>query len=190
VSRPAEKLVTRREIVANLAAPPDAADDPGQLHRLLAIEQLAIAVYGLARRSRHLTPRAISLMAALELHERAHASALTRLPGGVTPVPQLQGTEEIQTALGAIGIHFPLASLRDQRLWFWLVEMLEHRLEGAYFKALLILQAKPAVGLASRIFASEAQHAAVLYLRRDPADLGNALPGGLVHGSGLPGRRK
>ena len=187
-----ETLLTRRQIVANLAAPPDTADDARQLHRLLAVEHLAVAVYGLAARSRHLTPHARGLMAALGRHERVHADALRALPGAIAPqpVPPLHDEAELETALTAIGIKYPLASVRDQRLWFWIVEKLEHRLEGAYYEALLNLRAGPAVALAARILASEAQHTTALYLRRDPADLGDALPSALVRGTALPGPRK
>ncbi len=175
----------RRQIAAGFAAPPPGAGDAAQLRRLLAYEELAIAVGGLALTSGMLLPATAELVRSLQRQETAHARALSALPG-VTPPAPLQGRAEVQVALSAIGIKLALEPPLDERHWMTLLAELETRLEGVYYHALGLLGESGPASLAASILASEAQHSVALALWRYPGDIGLTVGSALVQGAPPP----
>jgi hypothetical protein len=189
VSARAESGTSRRGLLARIAAAGPAPSESDVIAYLLQLELLAIGLYRLALDSGVLTPRAGGLATALLRQERAHADALAvRLLGregaaeGVTELTQPQ----IQAAMIAAGIKIELTKIRTQNDWFWLLERLEHGLEGAYVVALSELQTPAVITLAATILGSESQHATLLNYQHNPLSPHGAVPTGIVNGSPPP----
>jgi hypothetical protein len=163
--------------------------DARELLKLLELERLAAAVYGLAHGSGQLSPGAAGLTAALHgqelIHGRALASALGRAapaaPSG--PAPSLG---RLQRGLARYRIHAELAARHDERGWFTVLEELESALAGAYYEALGRLADPDAATLAARILASEAQHQTLLFRARHSGDISLAVSTPVVYGDAPP----
>jgi hypothetical protein len=175
---------TRRHL---LLAPVGSADTR-ELVKLLELERLAVAVYGLAQRSGQLSPGTAQLVSELRVQEQVHARELAGTLGAAARLARPSGgtIHELQDGLARHGIHAELAALRDERRWFTVLEQLERALEGAYYKALGRLRSATAATLAARILASEAQHQTLLFRARHPADISLAVSTPVVYGSAPP----
>ena len=178
-----EKSLTRRELAARAAARPPT--EPQLLTGLLALEQLAVAVYDLVLASGTASPAERALLATLRGQESAHAVAVGRLLGVPPPSPPA-GAGPIQAGLTRAGITSQLSAMRTAHDWFTLLETLESTLEGAYYAALADLTRPRTVALAAAILASEAQHSTLLFHERHPLDVDLAVAFGLVHGTAPP----
>jgi rubrerythrin len=168
-----------------------AESETARLTALLALEQLAVALYARALSSTVLTPAARSLFGEIHTQELAHAAALEAeldllSPTALKPPRRPRTAAEIDAELAAAGIDAELAHQRDQLDWLRVLEHLENALEGAYYKALLRLEAGDAASLAARILANEAQHNALLTEVRHPGKVALAVPVALVEGDARP----
>jgi hypothetical protein len=177
--------LTRRELVTQAATtrPPSERE---LLTGLIALEQLAVAVYELVLTADVVSPVEMVLLLDLQSQESAHAGALARVLGlAVRRAPA--GVEPLQAALIQAGITLKLSKMRTARDWFGLLETLESTLEGAYYAALADLTRPEVAALAASILASEAQHLTLLFRQRHPLDVYAGAPSGLVHGTAPPG---
>jgi len=182
-SRDPAPVRTRRQLVGDVLGLGDG--DRRQLVRLLAIERVAVEVYGRARRAEQLTSAEHRLIEHILGQERAHGHALLRvLPRAeaahaIAPLD----TDGLEAALSSAGISVALASLRSAHDWFTLLEELENALQGYYYKALRRLSGAAPATLTARILASEAQHSTLLFRLRHPDDISLAVSEALVEGS-------
>jgi rubrerythrin len=179
-----DRARTRRELVVSAAARA-ASDDRRHLERLLAFEELAVDVYGMALGSRRLTRPARRLVREIRAQEQSHLHALaarlrSRRRGG--PISEA----EVERRLGAEGIRVVLAELRHERAWLGLLAAVEDALEGAYYLAIKHLIDGEAALLASQILANEAQHSSVLSELLRPGRPALAVPDATVEGTAAP----
>lgn len=186
MTAPLAMPLTRRQLVtgAGTAPPPS---ERQLLSGLIALEQLAVAVYELALGAGFASPSQTLVLETVHAQESAHAAAVARLRGlplGRRPA----GAPAIQASLTTAGITLKLSAIRTARDWFTLLETLESVLEGAYYTALADLTQSDAAALAASILASEAQHATLLFRDRHPRDAYAQVPSGLVQGTPPPAR--
>lgn len=180
--------LSRRSLLARIAAAPPVPSEAEVLSSLLNLERLAAASAELALESGALTSLpAVAVVATIHAQEGAHAAALARWPG-VVAAPDLFG-KGLAPALAAVGIKLRPRRLRDESDWLAFLEIVETVLEGAYYVALAQLVAPAAATLAATILGSEAQHRALLSFQRYPLALGYAVPSGLVRGTPPPAPR-
>jgi hypothetical protein len=173
------------EQAAALAA--DGRSDADRLAGLLALEELAAAVYSKALASASLTPAGHALLSQVRAQELEHAAALLAelkliAPTGFRRSRRPRSATDIDRALAAAGVDAQLDHQRDQRDWLRVLEHLENALEGAYYKALLRLKAPDVATLTARILANEAQHNTLLTELRHPGRWILAVPVAIVQG--------
>lgn len=183
MSHAGDKPRSRRELVAGLIGESSSGPERHQLGALLELEYLAQYVYSLASASSFVSAAGQALARQLHGQEAAHAAALSQLTGALASAAPSFSTTAAESALSSHGLVVRFSALHTERAWFTLLEGLESALEGAYYKALGHLVSPAAVSLATRIFASEAQHSTLLFSLRNPQNIGLDVSEGLVTGS-------
>jgi Ferritin-like domain len=166
------------------AAAPTPETDAQLLHRLLAAELLAVAVYEgvlstglLSQRSEHVARRALA-------QERAHVrllSASLLKVGGTAPVPPAD-RQTVDKQLADRKIAGRLSKLRTQHDCGSLLLDLESVVMADYFKAMSKLQDPGLQRLAAQIMANEAQHATAVSETRAPGNVFQAVPYAFAEG--------
>jgi hypothetical protein len=155
------------------------------LRQLAAVEQLAIFSYEQALEARALSGAGRSLARQVLVYERAHLRALAgRLAalGALPPAPP-GGPRAAARALAGHHMRVSFARRRSARGWLGLLFDVEELLERNYHTALAQLRAPALLELCAEIYASEAQHGALLGELLHPRAPQLALPDAFVNGS-------
>jgi hypothetical protein len=208
VARPAD--LTRRELVTQAVVfgaaaigsgslPPAAAagttstdgqvtpppSDAVIIGGLVSVELLSEYVYLRAVRSGKLSRRPHRLAEQIAAHERAHAQALSaELPAlGASPPNGPANDADAKAGLLPHHVQVQFDKLHTDRDWLRLMLSVEDVLERNYHQALFQLRRVRLLRLAAGIYASEAQHSAVLGVLRHSGDIKKALPGAFVNGT-------
>jgi hypothetical protein len=152
---------------------------------LASVELLTEYVYKRAVRSGRLSRRLHGVAQQIAGHESKHAQALAaQLPalGGSPPGgPDNDGDAEVALSEHHVEIEFD--ELRTDRDWLRLMLGVEDVLERNYHQGLFQLRRDRLLRLCAEIYASEAQHSAVLGVLRHPGDIKKAVPGAFVNGN-------
>jgi hypothetical protein len=167
---------------------PQGTSPPGDamiIGGLVSVELLTEYVYLRALRSGKLSRRPHRVAQQLAAHEHAHAQALSaELPalGGSPPAgPGNDGDAEAALSEHHVDVQFD--KVRTDRDWLRLMLGVEDVLERNYHQALFQLRRTRLLRLAAGIYASEAQHSAVLGVLRHPGDIKKAVPHAFVNGT-------
>jgi hypothetical protein len=152
---------------------------------LVSVELLIQYVYLRALRSGRLSRRPHRLAQQIAAHELAHAQALSTellTLGAVAPSgPSNDGDAEAALLNHHVPVQFDM--LRTDRDWLRLMLSVEDVLERNYHHALFQLRHVRLLRLSAQIYASEAQHSAVLGVLRHPGDIKKAVPAAFVNGT-------
>ncbi len=150
---------------------------------LVSVELLSEYVYLRAVRFGKLSRRLHRVAEQIAAHERAHAGALSaELPAlGGSPPGGPDNDGDAEAALSEHHIEILFDKLRTDRDWLRLMLGVEDVLERNYHQALFQLRRARLLRLSAAIYASEAQHSAVLGVLRHP-DIKKAVPGAFVNG--------
>ncbi len=180
-SPPAAAASTTSSTSPGPAPPSDAAI----IGVLVSVELLSEYVYLRALRSGKLSGRSHRVARQIAAHERAHARALSaELPvlGGSPPGgPNSDADAKARLLPHHVNVQFD--KLRTDRDWLRLMLSVEDVLERNYHQALFQLRRAGLLRLATGIYASEAQHSAVLGVLRHPGDIKKAVPSAFVNGT-------
>jgi len=160
-------------------------DEPQVLAQLAALEQLAIFSYSQALRAPALSGAGRALAGEVLAYEHAHLRALAaRLkPLGISPPTPPSGPRAAARALAGHHLHVSFARRRSGGGWLGLLFDVEEVLERNYHAALAQLRSAPLLELCAEIYASEAQHSALLGELLHPRKPQLALPDAFVNGS-------
>jgi hypothetical protein len=152
---------------------------------LVSVELLIEYVYLRALHSGRLSRRPHRLAQQIAEHERAHAQALSSellTLGAISPGgPGTDGDAEAALSKHHVVVQFD--QLRTDRDWLRLMLSVEDVLERNYHQALFQLRRFRLLRLSAEIYASEAQHSALLGVLRHPGDIKKAVPSAFVNGT-------
>ncbi len=152
---------------------------------LVSVELLIEYVYLRALRSGSLSRRPQRLAQQIAAHELAHAQALSaELPRLGATAPNGPGDDAAaEAALSKHHVQVQFDKVRTERDWLRLMLSVEDVLERNYHQALFQLRRSRLLRLCAEIYASEAQHSAVLGVMRHPGDIKKAVPAAFVNGT-------
>lgn len=158
----------------------EAGGDQAILTSAVGLEQVAVFAYGAAIRSGALDPARKKVATLFRAQEQEHAdglkAALTAMGGKLPATPR--SVEEVDRALGSIGIGTPLGSLKHQKQILMFAIELETAAVAAYYDAHQKLVSAQLLATGAQIMANEGQHLVTLRTALGREPLPNAFESG------------
>jgi hypothetical protein len=181
----AASLGAWRAADALAAAPPGSHAEAEAMAYALQIERLAVIVYRQALSTDVLAPRVRSQLTLLMGEERQHVVELERILNGLgaSAPPGPDDVAAAQALLTRHQIHRSITNIPTQHDALRVLIDVESLTEGAYFKAMPVLQEASLIRASAEMMGSDAQHWTILAGIQHHGDVSISVPYPFVQGS-------